>query len=229
MKMTLKDLESQVGSLGCPSKMPGYSWSIPAKHCKIGSKLRKQPGTVCFKCYALKGRYSFPNVQDALQARLDAFNAMDRDEWCEAMAALIARKVRPEVPYFRVFDSGDLQSEEMMIRWALVARMLPDVKFWVSTRERAIVNRAMKRMGLHKLKNLVVRVSSHKIGLTDSAPLSSHNSQVHPKVQLMEWEALVRKSTRKQFYCPSSLQDGKCGECRACWDSKVTTVIYREH
>jgi hypothetical protein len=50
------------GGLSRPSKMPGYAYNLPAIHCKTGSKLAAIPGTTCHGCYALKGRYRFPNV-----------------------------------------------------------------------------------------------------------------------------------------------------------------------
>jgi len=68
--MKVKDLDSITGTLSKPSKMPGWSYGIPAKECKTGSKLAKIPGTVCHGCYALKGCYLFPNVQAAQYKRL---------------------------------------------------------------------------------------------------------------------------------------------------------------
>ena len=62
---SIKEAEASVGGLSAPSKMPSYAWSISAKRCNIGSKLAKVEGSVCHKCYALKGRYMFPMVQNA--------------------------------------------------------------------------------------------------------------------------------------------------------------------
>ena len=53
------------GSLGKPSKMPGLSYGISAKLCKIGAKLAKIAGSTCHGCYALKANYSYPSVQKA--------------------------------------------------------------------------------------------------------------------------------------------------------------------
>ena len=63
---TWKQLEVITGGLSAPSKMPCHSFSISAKRCKVGSKLRKVVGSTCNKCYALKGRYVFPNVERAM-------------------------------------------------------------------------------------------------------------------------------------------------------------------
>ena len=45
---------------------------ISAKHCNVGSKLAKIKGTICNKCYALKGHYAFKNVFDAHEIRRKA-------------------------------------------------------------------------------------------------------------------------------------------------------------
>ena len=29
--------------------------------------------------------------------------------------------------------------------------------------------------------------------------------------------------------CPSSKQQGKCGDCRQCWSRDVATVVYKTH
>ena len=52
--MKVTELDNITGTLSKPSKMPGWSYGIPAKECNIGSKLAKIPGTVCHGCYALK-------------------------------------------------------------------------------------------------------------------------------------------------------------------------------
>ncbi len=77
------------GTLSKPSKMPGFSYGIPAKECKTGSKLRKVPGSTCYNCYALKGCYVFKVVQEAQYKRLAS---LKREPWTTAMAAQINSK-----------------------------------------------------------------------------------------------------------------------------------------
>jgi hypothetical protein len=76
--MKINELDEITGTLSKPSKMPGWAYGIPAKECKVGSKLAKIPGTVCHGCYALKGCYVFPNVQAAQYKRL---KAIDDPRW----------------------------------------------------------------------------------------------------------------------------------------------------
>ena len=227
MKVTLKDLEKAVGTLSNPSKMPGYAWGIPALYCKRGSKLRAKEGTVCSKCYAMKGRYVFPNVQVAQEMRLAAFDRLSRDEWVETMAALIHRRVKPEEPYFRIFDSGDLQNMEMLVRWALVALLLPGIRFWMSTRERAIVNRVFTHH-FPQPSNLVVRVSADMV--EGVPPKGFKNTSTVSKMDRQTWKTMVNGTFQDMmYYCPAPLQNNECGDCRACWDRGVKTVVYLEH
>ena len=98
------------GGLSKPSKMPGYAYNLPAWECKVGSKLAKVPGSVCHGCYALKGRYRFPNVKEAMYRRLASIT---RPDWARTMAADInARKSR----FFRWHDSGDVQSVKHLLK-----------------------------------------------------------------------------------------------------------------
>ena len=54
------------GSLSNPSKMPGHGYALPASRCRIGSLLQLIPKSVCFHCYAMRGRYLFPRVKAAM-------------------------------------------------------------------------------------------------------------------------------------------------------------------
>lgn len=228
MKVTIKDLEAQVGTLSNPSKMPGYAWGIPAKHCKRGSKLRQKAGTVCSKCYALKNLYMLPNVQESQENRLRLFKETDRNTWVEAMAALISRRVKPDDPYFRIFDSGDLQSQEMLKRWVLVAILLPDIQFWLSTRERAIVNRTITHQ-FPQPANLVIRVSADMVD--GPVPTGFRHTSGVANLTTGTWAHCIdaNRLLDTAHYCPAPLQDNECGDCRVCWDLKVETVVYKEH
>ena len=39
--MKVNELDNITGTLSKPSKMPGWAYGIPAKECKVGSKLAK--------------------------------------------------------------------------------------------------------------------------------------------------------------------------------------------
>ena len=80
--MLKKEAIQITGGLSKPSKMPGPAHNLPAAACITGAKLVKVPGSVCAGCYALKGRYRFKNVQDALNRRL---KALTDPRWVQAL------------------------------------------------------------------------------------------------------------------------------------------------
>ena len=150
--MKLKDARTVTGhksGLGKPSKMPGYSTSLPA----------------------MKGNYRFPVVVAGLHRRLDALN---NPQWVEGMVKLVGHYTDENDPYFRIHDSGDFQSVEHVLNWVEVARALPWVKMWAPTRETQMLTLARAIAGDWP-DNLVVRVSAPMIGkpLEVSGPTSS--------------------------------------------------------
>ena len=127
-----KEITGHKSGLGKPSKMPGWSTSLSAFDCKTGAKLAKVEGSVCSKCYAFNGNYRYQVVKNAHQARL---KALQHPRWIEAMTLLIGHYTDPADPYFRIHDSGDIQSVKHLLMWVAVANNLPDIKFWMPTKE----------------------------------------------------------------------------------------------
>ena len=84
--MLKKEANIIVGGLSATGKMPCPSINLPAVACVTGSKLAKVPGTTCHGCYALKGRYRFPNVKEAMDRRL---KALSDSRWVRAMVVLM--------------------------------------------------------------------------------------------------------------------------------------------
>ena len=68
--MLKKEANEIVGGLSKPGKMPCPSINLPAAACVTGSLMAVIKGTTCYGCYALKGRYRFPNVKIAMDRRL---------------------------------------------------------------------------------------------------------------------------------------------------------------
>ena len=136
-RQTIKVAVSAIGTLSKPSKMPGRAWGIPAQHCNRGAKLHACAGTVCSDCYALKGNYTFTNVQESQEKRHQAFLNLPREEWITNMTFLVGKQAKE--PWFRVYDSGDVQSTEQYDAWIEVASRLADIMFWIATRERSII------------------------------------------------------------------------------------------
>jgi hypothetical protein len=211
---SIKGAEEAVGGLASPAKMPSYSWSISARRCNIGSTLAKVKGSVCYKCYALKGRYMFPMVQNALERRYHAWES-NRERWTNAMTYLMHQKKHiVKVGHFRWFDSGDIQGEAMLEDINTVAWASPHIKFWLPTKEYKLI----KDSNMEIAPNLIVRVSNPNV---NSSTLKGykHISTVYTKDALKDSAGYI---------CPSSKQGNICGDCRACW-SDIAEVSYIAH
>lgn len=209
---TKKSALSMVGSLSDTSKMPGKSWGINAARCIMGKKLTKVAGSICSMCYAEKGFYTlYPAVKRAQDVRLTAFES-DPLAWTAAMTKLVATE-----KYFRWFDSGDLQSVEMLHAICKVARATPNTRHWLATRERGIV-KAWLDAGNTWPENLVCRISATYF---DEIPAN----------KLTPWSSMAHKSTPMEsaHNCPAPSQGGSCGDCRACWSQNVSLVTYHAH
>lgn len=209
--LTLAKLEQRVGGLSKPSKMPWYSYSIPAEHCKVGSQLRKVKGSVCASCYARKGRYKFPNVADAMEKRYQILLA-DVSAWAGNMAALISKRSGGgKHQYFRWHDSGDLHGQAHLDAIIWIAKLLPYMRFWLPTKEYSLVRANVSN--ITNAPNLTVRVSAPKVNqvLKHELPTSSVGAN-------------------EGYRCMAYSHPGnKCGSCRACWDKEVNNVDYRLH
>lgn len=205
--MNFKEAQSIAGSLGRPSKMPGFSYGLPAQECKAGKTLATIPGSVCHNCYALKGRYSFSTVK---RAQYNRYESLQHPQWVDAMVTMIGSKA---CSHFRWHDSGDLQGVWHLRNLVEVALRLPDVKFWTPTRETKMVRQYLDTHGEFP-PNFVLRVSGAMI---DGKELKSF-----PNTSTVT--SYVYEAT-----CPAPNQGGICGECRACWNPAVRNVSYLRH
>ena len=197
-----KKMLSNTSKLGCKSI------SLNAKSCKTGSKLAKKKGSVCFGCYALKGCYQFPVVQDAMERRMKFFYHKD---FIPIMVFLLSSLRKKK---FRWFDSGDVQSVLMALNILEICRLTPEVKHWIPSKEVKIWRAVLK---IQKLpKNVCLRISSPNI---DQEPLKGfeNTSTVHKDKKAFGLECIAYK------------QDGKCLDCEACFNKKVKNVSYPLH
>jgi len=197
--------------------MPCKSWSVTALACGIGSKLAQVVGSVCHGCYALKGFYRMPNVSNVLHNRL---SLMALPGWHKAMIAKI--KAEETSGYFRWFDSGDLQSLRNLKDIVRIALALPDIKFWLPTKEYSIVSEYYELYGPFP-ENLNVRLSGYMADKDGPNSLAEN-------IGLTTSEVVTNpQPSETQRVCPSSTQGNKCLDCRGCWQPTVQTVVYRLH
>ena len=191
------------------TKMGSTTFAIDAFACKVGSKLAKIEGTPCFSCYARKLQKLRPSVDTGWKANLAKWNASDPILWIKAMAFQIERY---NVDGFhRWFDSGDLQSLEMLDAIVEVAKATPQIKHWLPTQERGIVKQYRKPIP----DNLIIRVSASMVN--GDKPSFDHASQVFYKVD------------PKGYECGASKRGNACGPCKACWDKSIDFISYPKH
>ena len=207
--ITVKQATENIGGLSNPSKMPddSQSFGISAKQCKTGSQLAKIPGSICEECYALGGFYIMDSTTKAHNKRIQKIYS---PEWVSSMVTLAKRK-----PFFRWFDSGDIQSMRMLKNIVKIAVAVPTTTFRLPTKENKMVASYLKKHGAFP-NNLIVRVSAPMI---DGQP---------PK--RFELTSTVHKVDAPIGHeCNAHNQDNKCMDCRACWNPSIKNISYKYH
>ena len=207
--MKLSEALKVTGTLGRSGKMPCPTYNTPAQLCITGSKLRKIKGSICHSCYAMKGNFLYPSVNAGL---VKNFKAFKHEGFVKAMSFLINRYCKT---HFRWFSSGDIENMEALKKIVNICQNTPKIKHWLPTKEGKIVSDYLK---IHKNfpKNLTVRVSATMI---DGNPSRSFKltSSVHHKKKAIGHE------------CIAKFQNGKCLDCRKCWDQRIKNISYHKH
>ncbi len=205
---TIKQALEIVQGFTKASKMPSSSYSIPANKCIKGSKLRLIKGSVCSKCYALKGNYArYPAIVEAQERRL---LSISQPEWVRAMIYLISNKKDIQSSgVFRWHDSGDLQSDEHFGKILAVVRATPNIRHWLPTKESKLIKNYKGELP----DNIVIRLSGSMID--GKAPIYNNTSTV--------------VTDKSKATCKSFDNGGECGECRKCWDKEVKNISYLAH
>ena len=200
--MLKKDAKKIVEGLTRTSKMPGFSYSLPAPMCQTGSKLRKVKTSPCYFCYAFKGNYArYPAIMKAQYRRL---KSLENPLWVDAMVALVTG-----FEVFRWHDAGDLQSSDHLKKIFEVCDRTPGTRHWLPTQER----KYLPLPGSTIPKNLVIRLSSSRI----NGPIPN------------AWTHSSSVVTDGNETCPAPKQGGKCRSCRACWNPDIKHIKYGKH
>jgi hypothetical protein len=243
--MTLKRAVEESGKISLGNtKMPSTTFAISAKHCHVGGKLINIKGSTCSRCYAFKLQNLRPSVDKGWTNNLFKAVKMIKENpnlWAKMVAFQIERACKKlDIFEHRWFDSGDLQSVEMLRAIVLCAQITPKINHWLPTREAKIVKEYRKQFG-QEPSNLVIRVSATMIG---DKPIKGHEntSTVHRKgeaiygkeclayrtnkdskiVPLDDFKAMTRQEKKAQDF-------GHCGDCRACWSKDVENISYPLH
>lgn len=225
--MQVKDAIEITGGLGFTQKT-GMAYGLPAVlSCRMGSMLAGVKGSVCEGCYGVSGRYQIPTVLSCQGRRLESVKKLNTregfQEWVDAMVLLITRENKKKSigkenkGYFRWHDAGDLISIDHLEAIAEIARRVPDVRFWIPTKETGIVKEWMSKGG-EVPTNLCIRISGYMVDKRAKTVNRLPVSNVHTKKPL-------------GLNCPAIEVHSGCGKlgCRKCWDNKVKSVSYKKH
>jgi hypothetical protein len=112
--------------------------------------MRKVAGSICAFCYALKGRYVFPNVMAAMEKR---FKSLTDPLWVSAISYLIGGRKNS---YFRWHDSGDLQGIWHLKNIVEVANNLPNIFQWHKSKYSFAINAQYRYLAANFFKQLYV-------------------------------------------------------------------------
>jgi len=197
------------------SKMPKKckSWSTEAIDTCPGSIESRIKGVVvlvdaCKGCYATTGMYNMPNVK---APRIHNKQDWKRKDWEDDMVDALK-----DDELFRWFDSGDCYDLRLAKKIKQVIMRTPKTRHWLPTRQHKFPKFKDILGQIADLPNAVVRWSSDSVnGVVIEGP---NTSTIYNTV-------FPRGATK----CGAYTRDGKCGDCRACWDKTVKVIAYPAH
>lgn len=220
-KASKAEARAYLGGFSDTAKMPCPSYGLSRDTCMRGKELRKLKGTVCASCYAAKGNYSWHQVREANQRRLERllYSCQFVDMFTVALEG---------EPFFRFFDTGDIPNLSCLERVMDVAERCNWCRFWIPTREYATVSQYLTIHG-RLPENVNVRISADYIDrlpepqhVPDGCTFSTVATLKHPEGLP---GAHCCTPTFEHEFCESCSDAG----CRACWDRNVPHVCYRQH
>ena len=101
----------------------------------------------------------------------------------------------------------------MLLSIVKIAKNVPAVKFWLPTKEYALITKYKKEFKNFP-SNLVVRVS---------APM------LDTKIKGYSNTSSVTKNSNLKTNCIAYNQGGKCLDCRLCWNKSIKNITYKFH
>jgi len=216
--MNKKQLIENIGGISVTSKMPCDSFNLSAFYCNTGSKLRKIKNSACSDCYALKGNYIRyrKTLDNAHKRKMNIYND-NHLKWRNNFVLYLNKYAIKKSNYWRWFDSGDLQSYQMLLDIIFIAKNTPNIMHWLPTHERGHYNKLLKNKHIKIPDNICIRVSAP---MQDSILKGVQNtSSIHNK----------KVNDEGTFNCVAPKQDNQCLDCRACWDKDIKNINYLKH
>ena len=152
---------------------------------------------------------------DALELRyqiimLALSNLIARKTWIDSMAYLMNNRKHN---LFRWHDAGDIQSVDHLRMIVEVVELTPQIKHWLPTKEYALITRYKKEFKTFP-KNLIVRVS---------APM------LDTRIKGFKYTSSIVKNSTMKSNCNAYKNQGKCLDCRLCWNKSIKDITYKYH
>ena len=211
--------------LSNPSKLNSESFALPVNDEVCKGRIDLETNELlekCKFCYADdRGFYSMPDTKRVREDNL-AIIKENIETFIFFMIGKLNRKRNKE---FRWFDSGDIFSVEFIKALIEICNKTKTTTHWIPTttwnyNESDKIEFLALLQVLQSLPNVRLRASNPSAEQVLSKDLYPLQSVVVPK---------LGKSTKELFYCPASLQSGKCGSCNACYKSTLKTIAYLKH
>jgi hypothetical protein len=154
-----------------------------------------------------------PKLSPHMINKLEKLAKSKNDARLRAELRWVALKVVPRELYS---PKARANSETYLKMWIEVAKRLPDVLFWVPTKEYALLSKYKAQLP----DNMTVRLSALKRD-TVAPDLGFPTSAVKSRG--------VAECPEGSFVCPAPHTGGECRDCRACWDKNVPIICYPQH
>lgn len=208
-------------SLTITSKMPCYSWSIPAVTTCPSAKMsikREGSNAICGECYATGGSYNYPSTVNAQNARrawiAESLAHDDGDSFVAMMTDMIRESVQVVGrPLFRGHDAGDFFSVPYIRAWHRIALQLPNVLLWFPTRSWAIPALADELEAFGRLPNVTLRPSA----LAFDTPAPKLDGYAAGSTVITSLPVLPN-----HYVCPTGIEGNpdtcEGNGCFHCWD-----------
>lgn len=203
--------QSGVVKLSETSKLGTYSWSLLSfDHCPGARDANGEAVEVCSGCYSRDGNYRFKNVK---KVREDNWEAWRQESFVEDFIHVLQGHT-----HFRFFDSGDAATKQLAEKIYQICLACPNTLFWIPTRSFKIpkINEVLEKIAA--LPNVALRHSSDNYNqILDTDSLNS----------VVITESNLDNPAVKN--CSAFYQDGKCLDCRDCYDKSIKTIGYIAH
>lgn len=198
------------------------SIKISITNAKMGDKIPSLnlPTTVCRAdapckkgCYAKKGNWLFPNVQNSLNNNLQEYLKDHKNFFNQVINFINNDDV--VYKFFRWFSSGDIVDYNFFKGMVQVAKTCKQTNFLCFTKKFSIVNQWLNEG--HKIpKNLTIVFSGWNKGFEVENPYNLPVTYVWFKDE-------SQNANISEYAIPCT---GSCRNCKACWNLKKGQQVY---